>query len=293
MPRKHDAHRDELEGVAQRLRDERPQANPLDLDRIKTTAMSRAKAGSRRGRVGARRLAVASLTVGLLAAGTGGVLAGQSGKSGGNAASAQYGGNCDTNNGNGNEIGSGNGNENGNGNGKTSFAAYFAHSKGDKKGGSAGGTSSGNGNGNGVENGNENGNESGNGNNNYNCNENSFNNTENNITETNSTTNTVTNNYNSSTVTIAAPVNNGVLGASASKKAKTSSKHVRIHLNVGKSKLRRVTLRVNGKIVSVLKGKKASKNITLVSLPCSAKVTITAVTASGKTVTQTHTYNLC
>jgi hypothetical protein len=30
-----------------------------------------------------------------------------------------------------------------------------------------------------------------------------------------------------------------------------------------------------------------------VSLPCSAKVTITAVTSSGKTVTQTHTYNLC
>ncbi len=45
MPRKHDAHKDELEGVAQRLRDERPEASPLDLDRIKTTAMSRAKAG--------------------------------------------------------------------------------------------------------------------------------------------------------------------------------------------------------------------------------------------------------
>ncbi|MGC2373422.1 MAG: hypothetical protein WA484_06080 [Solirubrobacteraceae bacterium] len=243
MPRKHDAHRDELEGVAQRLRDERPQANPLDLDRIKTTAMSRAKTGSRRGRVGARRLAVASLTVGLLAATTGGVLAGQSGhkdkggNGGGNAANAQYGGECNISNGNGN-IGDNNGQ------GATNNA----------------------------------------------CNENTF------ITETNNSTvtNTVTNNYNSSTVTIAAPVNNGVLGASTSKKAKTSSKHVKIHLNVARnSRLRKVTLRVNGKIVSVLKGKKASRNITLVSLPCSAKVTITAVTASGKTVTQTHTYNLC
>jgi hypothetical protein len=242
MPHKHDAHRDELEGVAQRLRDERPQANPLDLDRIKTTAMARAKAGTRRGGAGARRLAVASLTVGLLAATTGGVLAGESGHKGkggaggGNAANAQYGGECNISNGSGN-IGDNNGQDSENNA----------------------------------------------------CNENNF------ITETNSSTvtNTVTNTYNSSTVTIAAPVNNGVLGESTSKKAKTSSKHVRIHLNVGKSKLRRVTLRVNGKIVSVLKGKKASKNITLVSLPCSAKVTITAITASGKTVTQTHTYNLC
>ncbi len=159
MPRNHDAHRDELEGVAQRLRDERPQASPLDLDRIKTTAMARAKSGSRRGRAGARRLAVASLTVGLLAATTGGVLAGGSGhknKGGGNAASAQYGGECNITNGSGN-IGDNNGA--------------------------------------GAEN--------------YACNENSFNN----ITETNNVTNNVTNTYNSSTVTVAAPVNNGVLGS--------------------------------------------------------------------------------
>jgi hypothetical protein len=237
MPRKHDAHKDELEGVAQRLRDERPQANPLDLDRIKTTAMARAKAGApRRGRAGARRLAVASLTVGLLAATTGGVLAGGHKGQGGNAANAQYGGECNISNGNGNV--------------------------GDKNGAGAENNA---------------------------CNENIF------ITETTTNvTNTVTNNYNSSTVTIAAPVNNGVLGATTTKKAKSSSRHIKIHINVPRnSKLRRVTLRVNGKIVSVLKGKKASKNITLVSLPCSAKVTITAVTASGKTVTQSHTYSLC
>lgn len=244
MPRKHDAHKDELEGVAQRLRDERPQASPLDLDRIKTTAMARAKAGSTRGRAGTRRLAVAGLTVGLLVATTGGVLAGENGhgknKGGsgsGNAANAQYGGECNINNGNGNI--------------------------GDKNGAGAENNA---------------------------CNENTF------ITETNSSTNntTITNNYNSSTVTVAGPANSGVLAATTTKKATTSNKHIKIRINLpGKSKLRRVTLRVNGKIVSVLKGKKASKNITLVSLPCSAKVTITAVTASGKTVTQSHTYNLC
>jgi hypothetical protein len=303
MPRKYDAHRDELEGVAQRLRDERPEASPLELDRIKTTAMSRAKAGSGRGRAGARRLAVASLTVGLLAAGTGSVLAGNSGGgSKGSAASAQYGGNCDTGNGNGNSIGSGNGNENGNGNGNTQFAAFISHEKSkgkDKGGGSGGGTGNGsgngnaNGNGNGTENGNENGNESGNGNNNFNCNENSFNTTENNITENNTTTNNVTNTYNSSTVTIAAPTNTGVLGATTSK-AKTSSKRVKFHINVPRrSKLRRVTLKVNGKVVSVLRGKAAKANVSIANLPCSATVTITAVTASGKTVTQTHVYKLC
>jgi hypothetical protein len=243
MQRKDDAHRDELEGVAQRLRDERPQAGPLDLDRIKTTAMARAKAGTRRGGAGARRLAVAGLTVGLLAATTGGVLAGENGHGkskdggGGNAANAQYGGECNISNGSGN-IGDNNGQ----------------------------------------------------GSENNACNENTF------ITENNNSnvTNNVTNNYNSSTVTISAPANNGVQGATTSKKAATSNRHVKIHINLARrSKLRKVTLRVNGKIVSVLKGKRASRNITLVSLPCSAKVTITAVTASGKTVTQTHTYTLC
>ncbi len=247
MPRKDDAHMDELEGVAQRLRDERPQASPLDLDRIKTTAMARAKSGAKGGRAGARRLAVAGLTVGLLVATTGGVLAGEShgkdkgGNGGGNAANAQYGGECNIQNGSGN-VGDNNGQ--------------------------------------GAEN--------------NACNENTFITETNNITENNNSTNNITNNYNSSTVTVAAPAAAGVQAATTTKKATTSSKRVKIHINVPKkSKLRKVTLKVNGKIVSVLKGKKASKNVTLVSLPCSATVTITAVTASGKTVTQTHTYNLC
>ena len=301
MPRKHDAHKDELEGVAQRLRNERPQASPLELDRIKTTAMSRAQAGARRGGASARRFAIAGLTVGLMAAGTGGVLASVgSDSTHGNAATAQYGSACDTNNGNGNNIGSGNGNKDGNGNGNTAFVSYLGHSdkgKGKDGSGSNSNSSSHNGNGNGVGNGNENGNESGNGNNNFNCNENSFNETT--INESNTTTNNITNNFNATTITVAAaaaPPVNGVQASTTSKKA-TSSRHIKIHINVPrKAKLSKVTLKVNGKVVSVLKGKKASANISLVNLPCSSgatTVTITAVTSSGKKITQTHTYHLC
>jgi hypothetical protein len=115
MRRKNDADR-ELEGVAQRLRKERPEASPLELDRIKTAAMSRTRTATR-GRFGARRLAIAGLTVGLLAATTGTVLAGGSSAPSGNAAVAQYGNNCDTNNNNGNGNGNHTGGEGGNNNG--------------------------------------------------------------------------------------------------------------------------------------------------------------------------------
>jgi hypothetical protein len=293
MQHKNDARKDELEGVAQRLRNERPEASPLELDRIKTTAMSRARAGVRRGGAGSRRLAVAGLTVGLLAAGTGGVIA-SAGSSGthGNAATAQYGSNCDTNNGNGTNIGSGNGNKNGN----TAFASYLGHS--DKGKGKDSGSSSNKSSNNGNENGNDNGNESGNGNNNFNCNENSFNETI--INEENNSTTTITNNYNATTITVAAatpPAVGGVQASTTSKKATTSSRHIKIHINVPrKAKLSKVTLKVNGKVVSVLKGKKASANISLVNLPCSTgatTVTITAVTSNGKKITQSHTYHLC
>src|SRR5271165_6072521 len=91
MRRKNKPPKDELDSVAQRLRSERPEAGALELDRIKTTAMSRARPVRGRG-VARRRLAVAGLTIGLMAAGTGGVIAGgaTSGSSG-NAATAQYG----------------------------------------------------------------------------------------------------------------------------------------------------------------------------------------------------------
>ena len=89
MQRK-DAHDEELDRIAQRLRAERPQLDPLRLDAIKTTTMSRAQRSGRSGT--RRRLAVAGLTVGLMAATTGGVIAaGGAGQSGGNAATAQYG----------------------------------------------------------------------------------------------------------------------------------------------------------------------------------------------------------
>jgi hypothetical protein len=118
MRRKNDA-RDELEGVAQRLRRERPEASPLELDQIKTAAMSRNRS-PRRGRIGTRRLAVLGLTVGLLAATTGSVIAGQGSEPSGDAAIAQYGNNCDVNNNNGSignhNDGGHNGNESGNDN---------------------------------------------------------------------------------------------------------------------------------------------------------------------------------
>jgi len=90
MWRKSDKHEQDMEGVVRRLRDERPEASPLELDRAKTSAMARARSGSR-ARFGARRLVVAGFTVGLMAAGTGGVLAAGGGNHAtGNAASVQY-----------------------------------------------------------------------------------------------------------------------------------------------------------------------------------------------------------
>jgi hypothetical protein len=259
MRRKYDD-MDEMKGVAKRLRDERPEASPLELDRIKRTAMARAKSGTR-GRAGSRRLAVAGLTAGLLVATTGGVLAGEGdGGHGGNAAIAQYGSNCVIvgNSGNG-------GNSNGNG---------------------------GNGDGNGTGNG---GNFNGNGSGDFNCNEDSFNTEITNITTINTTTGgAITNNYYSTTVSATPAV--GVQGAKTTKPA-TSGRHIKIHVKVPHGlKLRKVAISVDGKSVKTLYGKTASKNIELVDLPCSTgatTVTITVKLSDGKTVTSTHQYKLC
>jgi hypothetical protein len=260
MRRKNDKHEPELEGIAQRLRSERPEASPLELDQIKTTAMSRAQAAT--GRANPRRLVVAALTVGLMAAGTGGVLAaGGSGSPAGNAANAQY---SSTN-----SCGSGNGNGNGSHNGVS-----------------------------GEGNVGENGNESGNGNGNFDCNTNSFNNNGNgsNNTTTNNTYNV--NNNTSSTITITGTqsASGGVAGTS-SKKVTTSSRRLKIHVNLPrKGKLRRVSVSVNGKHLKTITGRKASANVVLTDLPCgtgATTVTITVTLASGKTVTESHTYHLC
>jgi hypothetical protein len=95
MRRKRDAHIDRFDDVTRRLREERAEASPLELDRIKTSAMSHAKVTRGSSGFGARRLAVGALTVGLLAAGTGGVIAGVgAAHHSGNAAIAQYGNEC-------------------------------------------------------------------------------------------------------------------------------------------------------------------------------------------------------
>jgi len=240
MRRKNDTHKEELEGVAQRLRNERPEASPLQLDQIKTSAMSRAKAGTSRHKAGARRLATAGLTIGLLAAGTGGVIAGgdgQHGGGGGNAANTQYGGECNINNGNGNI-----GNENG---------AYTENNA---------------------------------------CNNNTY------ITTTTTSGGTVTNNYFSTTVTSTPAASSGVLAAKTTKPA-LSLRDIKIHLNLSrKTHLKKVTLKLDGKIFKVLKGRAASENINLTNLPCSSgatTITIVAVTSTGKTVTESHTFHLC
>ena len=294
MRRKHDANMDEMEGVAKRLRDERPEASPLELDRIKTTAMSRAKSGAR-GRVGSRRLAVAGLTAGLLVATTGGVLAWGGGGSSGNAAVTQYGNACVAGNGgnggNGGEGGVG-GSANGGKGGSAGAVAYGGHhSSGGSAGatggaGGAGGTGGAGGDGGAGGAGGEGGS--------YNCDENSFNTTTNNYEGA-----TVTNNYYtlvSGTPAAPAPTG-GVLASTSTKKATTSSKHIKIHVKAPHGlKLRKVTVKVNGKNIKTLYGKKASA-IELVNLPCTTTgattVTITVKLSNGKTVTSSHEYKLC
>jgi hypothetical protein len=81
----------DMEQIVARLRAERPQLDGLGLDRVRTGAISRARATGGRAAT-RRRLLVAGLTVGLLAAGTGGVIAaGGASHTSANAASAQYG----------------------------------------------------------------------------------------------------------------------------------------------------------------------------------------------------------
>jgi len=250
MRRKNDAHKDELEGVAQRVRNERPEASPLQLDQIKTSAMSRAKAGTRRRSAGARRLATAGLTIGLLAAGTGGVIAdshghGDGGGSNSNASNTQYGGECNISNGSGNI--------------------------GDKNGAGAENNA---------------------------CNENTYINEDNTTTITTTNTNSggTTNNNYFTTVSATPAASSGVLAAKTTKPA-LSLRDIKIHLNLSrKSHLKKVTLKLNGKTLKVLTGKAASKNIKLTNLPCTSgatTITVIAVTSTGKTVKESHTYHLC
>lgn len=81
---------DELQDVACRLREERPEVSALDLDRIKQRARARAFPSRTRGSTLKSRIVVALLTLGLMAGGTGGVIAAGGGNSGGNASNSQY-----------------------------------------------------------------------------------------------------------------------------------------------------------------------------------------------------------
>jgi hypothetical protein len=88
----------ELEQFGEGLRDERPQASALELDRIKTRAMAQAaRAASARAKGPFMKARVASILVvlGLVMGGTGGVLAATggvpgSGGSSGSASNDQY-----------------------------------------------------------------------------------------------------------------------------------------------------------------------------------------------------------
>jgi hypothetical protein len=98
--------------------------------------------------------------------------------------------------------------------------------------------------------------------------------------------------------TATTPVNPAPAPITTTPIAEETSKHkLKIHIDVPhNAKLRKVTVEVNGKIISVLRGKKASANLNLGHLPCgkgTTTVVVTAVTTSGKIVRQTHKYHLC
>ena len=83
----------ELEELGNRLRDERPEATPLELDRMKTAAMARAsRSFSRQGKgpIMKSRLAGVLVAGAVIVGGTGGVMAATGGNpgSGGSSASA-------------------------------------------------------------------------------------------------------------------------------------------------------------------------------------------------------------
>jgi hypothetical protein len=81
----------ELQDVAERLRKERTEASPLELDRIKQRAVANAATSRPKGFALKSRGIAAFLTLALMAAGTGGVIAGNgNGGGNGNAANSQY-----------------------------------------------------------------------------------------------------------------------------------------------------------------------------------------------------------
>jgi hypothetical protein len=88
----------DLEQIAERLREERPEASPLDLDRIKTMAIRRAaESAPRKGHLMKSRLVSVLVAAGILVGGAGGVMAATggvpgSGHSSDSSSKDQYGG---------------------------------------------------------------------------------------------------------------------------------------------------------------------------------------------------------
>ena len=83
---------EDLDDVAQRLREHRPEASALELDQMKMRAMARAASSRPKGAVLRTRLLVALCSLGLMAGGTGGVIAAKGGNPGkGSASKGQYG----------------------------------------------------------------------------------------------------------------------------------------------------------------------------------------------------------
>ena len=124
----------DLEQIGERLREERPEASPLDLDRIKTLAIQRAAANApMKGHGMKPRLVSVLVAAGILVGGAGGVMAATggvpgSGHSSSSSSNDQYGGGgggggqdqqpCPPASGNGNGGGNGHGHGQGNGNGQ-------------------------------------------------------------------------------------------------------------------------------------------------------------------------------
>jgi hypothetical protein len=80
----------DLAALGEQLRRNRPELNPLELDRIKTNVMRRPQSAPKGGFMRARLTILSFLVVGLLMMGTGGALA-VSGFSGSSAAGSEYG----------------------------------------------------------------------------------------------------------------------------------------------------------------------------------------------------------
>lgn len=80
----------DVQDMAQRLRDSRPELDPHGLDRVQRTVRARTSRGARAGLPGRRIASTAVLALGIMISGTGATLAVSGISSDGSAGSAQY-----------------------------------------------------------------------------------------------------------------------------------------------------------------------------------------------------------